>query len=40
MNPGTPVTKRETYDLWSSGPNGISEPDDPQSDDIRNWLRQ
>lgn len=27
----------ESYDLWSRGPNGTSEPDDPESDDIGNW---
>ena len=35
--PGTHTRHLEYFDLWSNGPNGISEPDDPESDDIRNW---
>jgi len=27
----------DSYDLWSKGIDGISEPENPLSDDIRNW---
>ena len=27
----------ESFDLWTKGRNRVSEPDDPDSDDIRNW---
>ena len=33
----TRMHNTDSFDLWSSGRNRVSEPDDPDSDDIRNW---